>query len=127
MDVKTEQQIAKLQKEVAVLQKQVAALLILSGVNAVPEKSQEAPETVKEAMEILKTIPKETLQKLGVCNVGFDAKSVWMSLATPDGTISIKKQEFDFRIRRRDAHGVIVSEAAVPVNGLHNALATLAL
>jgi hypothetical protein len=108
-----EQAIAPLQTEIAGLKAQLAPLI------AMVPKPQELPAPVKEAQEVLKTIPQETLAALKVVNVGFDGAKPWFVLLRQDGSrISIKKNQFDFRLRVRDQTGALVKEMTPSLNGL---------
>jgi hypothetical protein len=108
-----EKAIAPLKQDIADLKAQLAPLL------AMVPKPQEMPASVKEAQEVLKTIPKETLAALKVVNVGFDGTKNWFSIFRQNGTsISVRKREVDFRVRLRDQNGALVKEIATSMNGL---------
>lgn len=116
-----EQAIAPLKIEIAELKAQLAPLLAL-----IP-KAQQVPAPVKEAQEILNTIPKEILAELKVVNINFDGNMCWFNLVRQDGTtISIKKQEVDFRLRLRDQQGALLKEMTPSLNGLVASLKSLA-
>ena len=115
-----EQAIEPLKTELAGLKAQLAPLL------AMVPKPQQLPAPVKEAQEILKTIPQETLAALKVVNVGFDGSQPWFVLVRQDGSrISIKKKEFDFRLRVRDHNGALLKEMTPSINGLVASLKSL--
>ena len=116
-----EQAITPLKTEIAGLKAQLAPLL------AMVPKPQELPAPVKEAQEVLKTIPQGTLDALKLVNIGFDGTKCWFSIYRQDGTsVSIRKREFDFRVRIRDQKGALVKEIATSMNGLVATLNSLA-
>jgi hypothetical protein len=116
-----EQAIEPLKKEIAELRAQLQPLLTL-----IP-KPQEVPAQVKEAREILNTIPKETLAALNVIGCGFDPGKIWFQLICKDGRrISVKRTELAFRIRLRGQGGELLKELSPSFNGLANALKSLA-
>ena len=99
----------------------------LVALSALIPKPQELPAPVKEAQQILKAIPQETLAALKIVHVQFDGSQCWMSLTRQDGTsISVKKQEYDFRLRVRDQSGVLLKEIIASPNGLVGGLKSLA-
>jgi hypothetical protein len=114
-EIKTavEEAIAPLKQDIKALKAQLAPLVAM-----IPKPSA-LPPSVKEAQEVLKTIPQGTLDVLKVVNIGFDATKCWFSLLRQNGTsISVKKQEVDFRVRVRDQNGALVKEIATSMNGL---------
>jgi hypothetical protein len=114
------QAIAPLKAEIVGLKAQLAPLV------ATIPKSQQLPAPVKEAQEVLKAIPQETLVALKVVNVGFDGAMPWFVLVREDGTrISIKKNQFDFRLRVRDQSGALLKELTPSLNGLAASLKSL--
>jgi hypothetical protein len=116
-----EQAIEPLKTQIADLEAQFAPLL------AMVPKPQQLPAPVKEAQEVLKTIPQETLAALKVVNVGFDETQPCFVLVRADGSrISIKKNQFDFRLRVRDQNGALLKEMTPSINGLVSTLKSLA-
>jgi hypothetical protein len=116
-----EKAIAPLKQDIADLKAQLAPLL------AMVPKPQELPAPVKEAQEVLKTIQKETLAALKVVKVGIDGAMPWFVLVREDGSrISIKKNQFDLRLRVRDQGGVLLKELTPSLNGLVASLNSLA-
>ena len=116
-----EEAIAPLKQDIETLKAQLAPLL------AMVPKPKELPAPVKEAQEVLKTIPKETLAALKVVNVGFDGVMPWFVLVREDGSrISIKKNQFDFRLRVRHQGGALLKELTPCLNGLVASLNSLA-
>ena len=115
-----EQAIAPLKTEIAELKAQLAPLL------AIIPKPQELPTPVKEAQQILKSIPVDVMKTLKIVNAGFDPKMVWFQLLRENGsTISIKKNGTDFRVRVRQ-NGELMKEMTPPLNGLVGVLKSLA-
>lgn len=112
--------IDNLQNEVKSLRAEV------QGLTAKLKSMTEPPKAIQESAAILKSIPEEVLKDLNVIGVFPDPKQTWFSLHLANGkSISVKKQEFDFRIRLRDDAGKLVKELTPSSNGLVNALKSL--
>jgi hypothetical protein len=120
-----EEAIAPLKQEIDNLKAQLEALAPLAEM----AKAMEPPKQLVEAQAIVKTIPAEVSEALGIIGVRFDPKMAapWVMLCRKDGTtISVKKTEVDFRIRIRDQVGSLIKGLNVPFNGLVASLKSLA-
>ncbi len=112
--------LAPLTEKIAKLEADFAPLL------AKVAKANKLQNNIKEAQALFMQIPDETKKALGIVNVGFDPHKVWFQIIRENGqNISVKKQEFDFRIRVRDEAGKLVKEANPSLNGYPACIAAL--
>ena len=115
-----EQLVEKLLAQMTQLNENIVKLLAF-----IPGEHDKLP-SLKLAEDLTKLIPDDLKQELQVVGFEFDGSKPWFKMIQMSGsTISVKRNEFDFRIRARDANGELVKEITPSHNGLVAALKSL--
>jgi hypothetical protein len=107
--------------------KEYAPILEMAKGVATMKKAMEPNPAVKEIADVLKALPKDVVDTLGIKGINFDPKTPWAKMFLVSGkSISVKKTDAGLRLRLRDGDNVdVIKELTPTYNGLNKALLSL--